>query len=159
MAESGCLKDVQAQNIEAKGNAIIDGTATIVGNNVVSAGNLVITGATNGIVHTNSGTVTQDTSITTDVTLNATSGVITMHATAIAADENIQFTVNNTTVQADSVILMTMQDENTENNTQLVCAHHTIADGSFIITVANTDSADASSATAVKIHFLVINNS
>ena len=82
-----------------------------------------------------------------------------MHDTAIAADENIEFTVNNSVVQADSVILMTMQDENTVDNTQLVCAHHTIADGSFKITVANTDSAQASSATAVKIHFLVINNS
>ena len=75
------------------------------------------------------------------------------------ADENIEFTVTNSTVQADSVILMTMQDENTVDNTQLVCATHTIAGGSFKITVANTDSAQDSSATAVKIHFLVINNS
>ena len=82
-----------------------------------------------------------------------------MHATAIAADENIEFTVTNSTVQADSVILLSMQDENTVDNTQLVCATHTIGGGSFKITVANTDSGQASSATAVKIHFLVINNS
>ena len=124
----------------------------------VEDGNLIITQAAKGIIHTGSGTVTQGTSITTGVTLNTTSGVITMHATAIAADENIEFTVTNSTVQADSVILMTMQDENTVDNAQLVCAHHTIAGGSFKITVANTDES-ASSATAVKIHFLVINNS
>ena len=125
----------------------------------IPSGDLIITGATNGIKHTGSGTVTQGTSITTAVTLNTTSGVITMHATGIAADENIEFTVNNSTVQADSVILLTMQDENTTDNTQLVCATHTIAGGSFKITVANTDSAQASSATASKIHFLIINNS
>ena len=105
------------------------------------------------------GAVTQTTNITTAVTTNATSGIITVHATAIAADENVEFTVNNSFVKSDSVILLTMQDENTVNNTQLVCAHHTIADGSFKITIANTDSAQDSSATAVKIHFLVVNNS
>ena len=125
----------------------------------IETGDLIITAAAKGIIHTNSGTVTQGTSITTGVTLSTTSGVITMYATAIAADENIEFTVTNTTVQADSVILLTMQDENTVDNTQLVCATHTIAGGSFKITVANTDSAQASSATANKIHFLVINNS
>ena len=133
--------------------------AQFAGNVDMADGNLVITSATKGIVHTNSGTVTQGTSITTGVTLSTTSGVITMYATAISADENIEFTVTNTTVQADSVILLTMQDENTVDNTQLVCATHTIASGSFKITVANTDSGSASSATAVKIHFLVINNS
>ena len=146
------------------------GTAAVMGSNIsleidtshnvsIPSGDLIITGATNGIKHTGSGTVTQGTSITTAVTLNTTSGVITMHATGIAADENIEFTVNNSTVQADSVILLTMQDENTTDNTQLVCATHTIAGGSFKITVANTDSAQASSATASKIHFLIINNS
>ena len=136
-------------------NLILTGNGDV----TVDEGNLVITAATKGIIHTNSGTVTQGTSITTAVTLNTTSGVITMHATAIAADENIEFLVNNSTVQADSVILLTMQDENTVDNTQLVCATHTISGGSFKITVANTDSGSASSATANKIHFLVINNS
>tara|TARA_Y100001963_G_C6738398_1_gene427594 strand:- start:809 stop:1528 length:720 start_codon:yes stop_codon:yes gene_type:complete len=135
------------------------GTTVTAGNSVLTDGDLVITAADHGIIHTDSGTVTQGDSITTAVTLNATSGIITMHATAITADENIEFTVNNSTVQADSVILLTMQDENTVDNTQLVCATHTIGGGSFKITVANTDSAQASSATAVKIHFLVINNS
>ena len=128
------------------------------GNTSVLAGNLVITGATKGIIHTNSGTVTQGTSITTGVTLNTTSGVITMHATAIAADENIEFTVTNSTVQADSVILLTMQDENTVDNSQLYVGHHTITGGSFKITV-RCAGGDDSSATAVKVHFLVINNS
>ena len=152
--------------IQGNGAGTIDGLVTggvgftaTTGNLTATDGNIVITAADHGIIHTNSGTVTQATNITTGVTLNTTSGVITMHATAITADENIEFTVTNSTVQADSVILLTMQDENTVDNTQLVCATHTIAGGSFKITVANTDSAQDSSATANKIHFLVINNS
>ena len=133
-------------------------TADATGDITTSAGNVVITSATKGIVHTNSGTVTQGTSITTGVTINTTSGIITMHATAIAADENIEFTVTNSTVQADSVILLTMQDENTVVNSQLYVGHHTIASGSFKITV-RCAGGDNSSATAVKVHFLVINNS
>ena len=93
------------------------------------------------------------------VTLNASSGIITLHATAIAADENIEFTVTNSHAKTTSVILLSMQDENTVDNTQLVCASHTHGNGSFKITVANTDSAQASSATASKIHFLIINPS
>jgi hypothetical protein len=135
------------------------GLLSTVGGLTASGGDITITAATGGLIHTNSGTTTQETSITTAVTCHATSGIITMYATGIAADENIEFTVNNSTVQADSVILLTMQDENTVDNTQLVCATHTIADNSFKITVANTDSAQASSDTANKIHFLVINNS
>ena len=134
-----------------------DSKASFTGD-VTVANNVTITGATNGIIHTNSGTVTQGTNITTGVTLNTTSGVITMYAAAIAADANIEFAVTNSTVQADSVILLTMQDENTVDNTQLVCATNAITSGSFRISVANTDE-DASSVTASKIHFLIINNS
>ena len=130
------------------------------GQNVtVDTGNLVITAAAKGIIHTNSGTVTQATDHTTGVTINATSGVITLAAVALAATTNAEFTVTNSTVQADSVILITMQDENTVNNKQLACAIHTVAGGSFKISIVNPHSATSTSATASKIHFLVINNS
>ena len=125
----------------------------------VNAGSLVVTTATEGIIHTGSGTVTQATDHTTGVTINTTSGVITLAAVALAATTNAEFTVTNSTVQADSVILVTMQDENTVNNKQLACAIHTVAGGSFKISIVNPHSSGATSATASKIHFLVINNS
>ena len=128
-------------------------------NVTVDKGNLVITEATKGIIHTGSGTVTQATDHTTAVTINTTSGVITLAAVALAATTNAEFTVTNSTVQADSVILVTMQDENTVNNKQLACAIHTVAGGSFKISIVNPHSASATSTTASKIHFLVINNS
>jgi hypothetical protein len=125
----------------------------------VTTGNLKIAAAAKGIVHEGSGTVTQATDHTTGVTINATSGVITLAAVALANATNAEFTVTNSTVQADSVILVTMQDENTTNNAQLSCAIHTIAGGSFKISIHHADSVGATSTTASKIHFLVINNS
>ena len=137
--------------------SVIGGSANP--NVVVDKGNLVVTEATKGIIHTGSGTVTQATDHTTAVTINTTSGVITLAAVALAATTNAEFTVTNSTVQADSVILVTMQDENTVNNKQLACAIHTVAGGSFKISVVNPHSASSTSTTASKIHFLVINNS
>ena len=133
--------------------------AEFAGNVDLADGNLVITSATKGIVHTNSGTVTQLTSLATGVTINTTSGVITLKDDALAATTNIEFIVTNSTVQADSVILVTMQDENTQDNKQLACAIHTVAGGSFVISIVNPHSATSTGTQASKIHFLVINNS
>ena len=122
-------------------------------------GNMVITSATKGIVHANSGTITQATDHTNGVTINATSGVITLAAVALNATTNAEFTVTNSTVQADSVILVTVQDENTTDNKSIFATIHTVAAGSFIINLANPNSSGNTSATASKVHFLVINNS
>ena len=140
------------------GNLSVSGTTSLTGN-MTTAGNVIITDAVDGLVHTNSGTITQATNHTTGVTINATSGVIQLAAVALANDTNAEFTVTNSTVQADSVILVTMQDQNTTNNAQLSCAIHTIAGGSFKISIMHSDATGATSATASKIHFLVINNS
>ena len=111
--------------------------------------------ATQGI---DTGTVTQATNHATAVTLNKRAGVITLAAAALANATNAEFTVTNDKVQADSVILVTTQDENTTDNTCIIATVHTIAAGSFIINVNHPDSVGSTSATASKIHFLVINN-
>jgi len=142
------------------GTATAGLTVSSEGQNVsVDTGNLVITQASKGIIHSGSGTVTQATDHTTGVTMNTTSGVIQLAAVALAAATNAEFTVTNSTVQADSVILITMQDENTVNNAQLSCAIHTVVGGSFKVSIFNAASTGATSTTASKIHFLVINNS
>jgi len=127
--------------------------------NTTFGGHAIITAATDGLVHTGSGTITQATNHTTGVTINATSGVIQLAAAALNAATNAEFTVTNSTVQADSVIILTVQDENTTNNAQLTACTHTIAGGSFKISVFNPAATGATSATASKIHFLIINNS
>ena len=133
-------------------------TVAAEGQNVtVNTGNLVITGADKGLVHTNTGTVTQATNHSTGVTINATSGRITLAASALAAATNVEFTVTNSTVTANSIIMITVQDENTTNNAQLTACTHTIASGSFVISLHNPAATGATSATSSKIHFLVIN--
>ena len=147
--------------IGADDNIILepDGEVTVsAGNLALTDGNLVITAADHGIIHTNSGTVTQGTNATTGVTLNTTSGVITTYAATLATNTEVQFAVTNSTVQADSVVICTMQDENTDANSHILVTTNTIAGGSFNINLFNCGSGTAS-ATACKIHFLVINNS
>ncbi len=140
------------------GTATAGLTVAAEGQNVtVDTGNLVITQAAKGIVHTGTGTVTQATNHTTGVTINATSGVITLAAVALAAATNAEFTVTNSTVTANSIILLTVQDENTTNNAQLTACTHTLASGSFKISIHNPAATGSTSTTASKIHFLVIN--
>ena len=140
------------------GTATAGLTVSSEGQNVtVNAGNLIITGANKGIVHSGSGTVTQATNHTTGVTINATSGKIQLAAVALAAAANAEFTVTNNTVSATSIIMLTVQDENTTNNAQLTACTHTLASGSFKISVHNPAATGATSTTASKIHFLVIN--
>ena len=55
------------------------------------------------------GTVTQGTSATTAVTSNSSSGVITTVALTLAAAAEATFTVNNSSVKADSVVLITAE--------------------------------------------------
>ena len=111
------------------------------------------------VLESTQGAVTQATNHTNGVTINATSGIITLAAVALNATTNAEFTVTNSFVKSDSVILITVQDENTTNNVQLAAAIHTVADGSFKISLVNPHSSGNTSTTASKIHFLVINNS
>jgi hypothetical protein len=145
------------------GTATAGLTVAAEGQNVtVDTGNLVITEGTKGIIHTGSGTGTQTSGSpahTDGVTINATSGIITLAAVALNAATNAEFTFTNSTIQADSVILLTMQDANTTNNAQLACALVSVTGGSCVISIHNPAATGATSATASKIHFLVINNS
>ena len=111
------------------------------------------------VLESTQGAVTQATNHTNGVTINATSGIITLAAVALNATTNAEFTVTNSFVKSDSVILITVQDENTTNNVQLAAAIHTVADGSFKISLVNPHSSGNTSTTASKIHFLVVNNS
>ena len=111
------------------------------------------------VLESTQGAVTQATNHTNGVTINATSGTITLAAVALNATTNAEFEVTNSFVKSDSVILITVQDENTTNNVQLAAAIHTVADGSFKISLVNPHSSGNTSTTASKIHFLVVNNS
>ena len=134
------------------------GLTATAGNITATDGNMVITAADHGIIHTNSGTVTQGTNATTAVTLNTTSGIITTYAATLATNTEVEFTLNNSTIQADSIILVSMNDENVDANSHILVTTNTITGGSCKINLFNCGSGTAS-ATACHIHFLVINNS
>ena len=162
-AGSGAAGDIKNFIYDGSGNAVE--SLTITGNSAepnvtVGKGNLVITESDKGIIHTGSGTGTQGAgALTNGVTINATSGIMTLSATGLGAATNAEFTFTNNTIQTDSVILLTMQDANTTDNAQLTCALVSVGSGSCVISVHNPAATGTTSATASKIHFLVINNS
>tara|TARA_R100001377_G_C3123570_1_gene86827 strand:+ start:31 stop:546 length:516 start_codon:yes stop_codon:yes gene_type:complete len=148
--------DLRLASIPAKAKHVNDLIDSLEDNPVLTNG-LTITSAAHGIIHTNSGAVTQATNHTTAVTLNATSGKITLAAVALAATTNAEFTFTNSALNTTSVVLVSMEDNNTTNNAQLAVSVHSIADGSCKVNLVNPHSSGATSTTASKVHFLVIN--
>lgn len=135
-------------------------TATL-GNITATDGDFVITAGDHGIIHTNRGAVTQATGHTNGVTLNTTSGIITLAAVSLASGAQAEFTVTNSTVQADSLILLTIQGATAASETDdsiLIAQTASLGAGSFKITLSNVGDS-ATDTNARKIHFLVINNS
>ena len=98
------------------------------------------------------GVVTQASSRSTAITLNAPAGVITTDSTAIANLGNAVFTVNNSLVKADSTILLSI-------NTTGIGAYsihvssESVANGSFAIRIFNATGANLA---AIKINFIIV---
>ena len=126
-------------------------TATVnIGNTNVPSTTVVF-----GKFNLNHSTVTQITSITTSVIINASSGVITTVSSTLAAQANATFTVTNNTIVAASVVnvsLGTYSGTFGTNGTPLVSVP-TVAAGSFSITIYNAHASNALSGT-LKIHFI-----
>jgi len=96
--------------------------------------------------------VTQLTSITTAVTVNAHNGTITTVSSILAGAANTSFTVNNSKVTTASKILLTV-DSTTTGMPILVT--NTIANGSFVIKIINASAATALNST-LKISYLIL---
>lgn len=139
-------------------NRLITGKNTISIDTIsekTSGNGVAIDGVTakDGQVSPSSGTVTQLTAITTAVTLNQPSGVITTVSSTLAAGSNAAFTVTNSYVTASSVIILTPDDSATAGLAKLNVQN--IAAGSFKVNITNVHSANAFN-NVVKIHFLVM---
>ncbi len=101
-------------------------------------------------------TVTQATSITTGVTVNATQGVITtVSLTTAASTVAGPFTVTNNKVLATSVVNATIEYANGKTGFP-VCLVENVVAGSFNVRLLNA-STGAALNDVVKIHFDVIN--
>lgn len=99
------------------------------------------------------GTVTQITSATTGVTVNASSGAITTVVQNIAAGGEVQFTVTNSSVAANDVPVVSIASGSTGGTT--VANVTAVAAGSFQITLTNLHAATAETGTLV-INFAVV---
>lgn len=108
------------------------------------------------VVNGTLGTVTQGTSITTGVTVNATKGVITtVSLTTAASTVAGPFVVTNSKVTATSVVQATVEYANGKTGFP-VCLVENVALGSFNVRLLNVATA-ATLNDVVKIHFTVNN--
>lgn len=99
------------------------------------------------------GTVTQGTSKSTAVTLNAKCGVVTTHAAALAANTAIQFTMTNSAITGTDVVIVTGgSGGGTAGAYQAHCV--SVGAGSAIFRLVNTSAGSLSE--AVAINFAVI---
>jgi hypothetical protein len=99
----------------------------------------------------NKGTVTQLTSITTGVTLNTPSGVITTVSSTLGSLLQTTFTVTNSIVKPGSVIILSTEYNGTGHGDAGV---QSIGTGTFNITLANQSLVALNS--VIKVHYMII---
>lgn len=97
--------------------------------------------------------VTQATSISTAVTCNSLSGVITTVSQSIAAGAEGEFTVNNSEVKATDVVAVCIKTHTSAGD--FVAAVSAVADGSFKIRLTNLNAATAGNNVLV-LNFVVL---
>jgi len=99
------------------------------------------------------GAVTQDTSKSTGVTLNASSGQITMNNAALAATTNVAFTLTNNKITAKDVIIFNVAGGNATAGTYNVFTS-TLTAGSATVVLRNISGGSLSE--AVVLNFAII---
>jgi len=100
------------------------------------------------------GTVTQATNITTDVTLNSYSGVITTVSSTLAAGVDADFDLINSKIATDSRILLTVEYSTTKTGIPSASIG-AVLDGKCTINLTNV-AALAALNHIVKIHFMIL---
>ena len=126
-------------------------------NFAVESGDVKIIAADKGLVHQGSGTVTQLSSFSTGVTINTTSGVITLNnASTLAGDATASFLVTNSTVTATSLVFLTLFDKTGASNPRYSVSLGNQAAGSFTVLLHNTENS-VSTAGILRVNFLVVN--
>ena len=94
------------------------------------------------------GSVTQLTDKSTAVTLNKSAGRITMNNAALAATTNVSFTLNNSLISANDVLILTVSGGNATAATYN-CFVNSLAVGTASITLRNISAGSLSEAIIV----------
>lgn len=97
--------------------------------------------------------VTQGTSITTGVTCNGYTGVITTVSQTIAAGAEAEFTVTNSSVKATDVVVACIKTHTSAGD--FIVAVSAVADGSFKLRLTNLHASTAGNNVLV-INFIVL---
>ena len=140
-----------------KGNFVEANDNVTLGN--VTLGDVTAGDVTVGKFKTSTvGAVTQQTSLTTAVTMNAAAGVITLYADTIGTMTSKTFAINNSFVTADSVVMVTLLTPDV-GGTNLEGGIYTnlvsVSSGQIEVTLIN-DGAERPSSTR-RLHVVVIN--
>lgn len=101
------------------------------------------------------GTVTQITSKSTTVVVNAKAGTITMHAASLATVTSVQFTCTNSAITATDVVAVTCGTGGTAGAYQAHCI--SVGAGTSVFRVTNVSGGSLSE--AVTINFAVFDTS
>lgn len=120
---------------------------------------IIFNAATEGIVYTSMGTVTQSTNHSTNVTVNSMAGVITLAAVSLASGAEAQFEVINSAAQLNSLILLTVDSPaigSSTDDSAIIAQVTGKAAGAFKVILKNVGDA-ATDTNARKINFLIIN--
>tara|TARA_R110000851_G_scaffold155393_1_gene297799 strand:+ start:192 stop:1211 length:1020 start_codon:yes stop_codon:yes gene_type:complete len=140
-----------------KGNFVEANDNVTLGN--VTLGDVTAGDVTVGKFKTSTvGAVTQLTSLTTDVTMNAAAGVVTLHTDVFTTMSQKTFTITNSFVTADSVVMLTLltpQVAGTNIEGGIYTNLLSVSSGQIEVTLVNDGTERASSTR--KLHVVVIN--
>ena len=140
--------------------ADIDGgtiDATVIGASTKAAvtGTNVLASTSIGYTTGNGGTVSQSTSKSTSVTLDKTSGKITMNSASLAHDTNVQFTLSNDQIASTDVVIVNVKNCIGASSEYLVGVT-TVSAGSCEIMLRNISNDNGAKSDAVQLSFAVI---
>ena len=129
--------------------------------NIVNAGTL-LANASNGVIGYNTGStgtaipsVTQGTSKSTGVTLNAAAGKVTMNGAALAAAASISFTLTNSQINVNDIVLVNIAGGLATGGTYQARVLN-VASGSCVIQITNISAGSLSEAVVINFATLQI---
>jgi hypothetical protein len=126
-------------------------------NDTPTFGNTVLAEATvDKILTSGTKAATQTSSITSSVTCNGSAGVITLVSSTVAATTVHNFTLENTEITANSVIMLTLQNPTNADEDNVHVSLQSVQAGRAVINIANNTATQAT-AQIRKIHFIVMN--
>ena len=120
--------------------------------NIIGADN-ILSDSQLGYTANAQGTVTQLTDKSTAVTLNKSAGRITMNNAALGATTNVSFTLNNSLISVNDVLILTVSGGNATAATYN-CFVNSLAAGTASITLRNISAGSLSEAIIVNFALL-----